>query len=705
MAFMVGVPSSRSDLPVGALLCAYTLFDAAILSLFLITLRVLEHQKSRLYRIAVYMNECWMMAKILMRIFIEESDELVTVNLTDELFYAGCLWAFLWPLAQLYFASQQAAASEPATEYSHATVSKLVGLVVGERVVLFGAFVFLVIAAISDATIPHFIGQALDAVKDGRSAYGPLLGLLAGAGGVSVFSGLRGSTFILLGSRVNVRLRSQLFEQIVDQDIGFFDKTKTGDLSSRMTQDVQKVCDQVQLNVNYFVRNLISTLVTLSFMISLSWRLTCLSMVSIPFTAVLVHKYGDIMKKISKKVQDELANCNAASEESFANVRVVRSFGAEPLEARRFRDLLDKVYKISLTSARMYVPYNAVCRMLPYLSLFVIIAYGAKLATAGVMEASVLISFILYLDMLNNSFSAMGDIYASITAALGAADKVFALLEQRPAFEQLDPPTVRLTEASKGHIQLKNVHFSYPSRPHVRVLNAISLEVKAGTVAALVGGSGQGKSSCLALLQRWYMQSSGDVLIDGMPIRKLEDYHRFVTCVNQEPLLFARSIKENILFGLLNPGDTITPELEERVVACAKLANAHQFITGLPEGYDTQVGMRGVQLSGGQKQRIAIARALVRRPKVLLLDEATSALDSESEKQVQSALDSMMTSDMTMVVVAHRLSTVRNADIIYVIDKGTVIESGTHNELVANETSAYFKLVQNQLDGHSMNGR
>ena len=646
-----------------------------------------------------------MIVKILVRIFIEKSDELVTVSIYDELFYLGCVVGFIVPLIGLYMQQQRDQAASPSTEFSHATVTKLLSLVLNERLVLCGAFVFLIVAAISDATIPHFIGQALDAAKEGRSAYDPLMGLVVGAVGVSVFAGLRGSTFILLGARVNVKLRAQLFGKIVAQDMGFFDKTKTGDLSSRMTQDVQKVCDQVQLNVNYFVRNLISTVVTLAFMVSLSWRLTCLSMISIPFTAVLVHKYGEVMKKISKKVQDELASCNAASEESFGNMRVVRSFGAEALEEARFRGLLESVYRISIKSAKKYIPYNSVCRVLPYLSLAVIIAYGAKLAAAGVIEASVLISFILYLDMLNNSFSAMGDIYASITAALGAADKVFALLEQSPEFEQMDPPTVRITTASQGHILMKNVHFSYPTRPHVKVLNGISLEVKAGSVAALVGGSGQGKSSCLALLQRWYMQSAGELLIDGIPVRKYENYHQSVTCVNQEPLLFARSIKENILFGLLNPGDPISAELEERVIACAKLANAHEFVISLPDGYDTQVGMRGVQLSGGQKQRIAIARALVRKPKVLLLDEATSALDSESEKQVQSALDSMMTSDMTMVVVAHRLSTVRNADIIYVIDKGTVIESGTHNDLVANEESAYFKLVQNQLDGHASNGR
>ena len=713
-AFFMGVNAPVTAAPLSSVIViiAYSVYDIALVSLFrsavhlLISVRVVAAANT----ILLYAAQTFVIVKIILRIVVEDPSDLADITTLDEVYYAVSLGSFLVNLVDLWIATKTPPeegidANSTAPQFSNATISKLISLVFAERLVLAFASVCLVLAAVSQATIPHFIGKALDAVKDNKPVGESLKGLVIGALGYAVFSAMRGSSFILLGARVNVRMRSRLFAAIVNQDIAFFDKTKTGDLSSRMTQDVQKVCDQVQLNVNYFTRNLIATVVTLSFMVSLSSRLTCLSTISIPVTVVISQRYGQFIKKISKEIQDKLADCNAASEEVFSSIHTVRSFGAEDLETTRFGSLVHKVYRLSKRSARMYVPYLAVCISLPYAASILIIFYGAKLTFAGVIEASSLISFVLYLEMLNESVGAMGDIYASITGALGAAEKVFTILEKKPEFPVIEYPLHPGTSV-RGDIQFKDVCFAYPSRPDIQVLNSITLEVKAGTVAALVGGSGQGKSSCLALLQRWYCQTSGQVLLDGMPIRRYdpEEYHRIVTCVNQEPLLLARTIRENILFGLVNSNDPVPEHLERRVYECAKLANAHAFISAMPDGYDTQVGMRGVQLSGGQKQRIAIARALVRNPKVLLLDEATSALDSESEKQVQHALDTMMSSEMTLVVVAHRLSTVRNADVIYVIDKGCVIEKGRHSDLVKNEQSAYFRLVKNQIMHESANG-
>ena len=695
-AFIVGVDTPADDPGTVRAIISYSLFDLAALCLLRTVMSLL---RMRFSKRSFFPFSAFILLKILVRIATEQTDELLSIDVKDELFYGACVFCFLLALIELRLsASNLNQPGSPA--FSKVTVAKLVRLALVEKTILVVAFVFLIVAAVAQATIPHFIGEALDAVKEGKPVSGALTGLIAGASACALFSAFRGASFVLLGAKVNVQMRGDLFSAILKQDMGFFDKTKTGDLSSRMTQDVQKVCDQVQINVNYFVRNFIATFVTLAFMLALSWRLTCLSMLSIPLTAVVVHKYGEIMKELSKQVQDRLADCNAASEEAFSNIHTVRSFAAENLEAKKFHSLLMQTYAIGIRTAKMYVPYMTVCKLLPYASTILIVFHGAKLALAGVIRASILISFVLYLDMLNDTFMAMGDIYASITAALGAADKVFTLLEQEPAFPPVELPLVPLHANIAGHISFRNVSFSYPSRPHSLVLQGISLEVKAGSMAALVGGSGQGKSSCLALLQRWYKESAGEVLLDKVSVRRYEPgaFSRLVTCVNQEPVLFARSIRDNILFGLVNSGDPVSPDLGERVINCAKLAHAHEFILSLPEGYDTQVGMRGVQLSGGQKQRIAIARALVRKPKVLLLDEATSALDSESEKQVQSALDSLSSiRELTLVVVAHRLSTVRNADVIYVIEKGAVVEQGTHDQLVQQEESAYFKLVQNQL--------
>ena len=695
LAFKIGIEGrhNNEENPLIVLL-AFSVYDLALF-LILLSATILIGRRPGMWIVAS-IQVCEIL-KIIVRIFAENVEEIASISYIDDLWYFASLVAFASALVHqnLWKGSHEEEVVDTVT------VGKLLGLVRGESVLLSSAIVFLFVAAVAQAAIPHYIGQALDGVKDRRDSMPALSGLLFSTMIMSVFSTLRGSSFILLGARVNVNLRSGLFRAILRQDMGFFDKSKTGDLSSRLTQDCQKVCDQVQLNVNYFVRHLISLVVTLGFMVGLSWRLTCLALISIPFTAVLVHKYGEIMKEISKEIQDKLADCNAASEETLSSIRTVRSFAAEGLESDRFSSLLRFVYIASKKSAIQSIPFMTASRALPYLSLRLFFFYGSKKSHANALDSGSLIAFVLYLDILNGCFSAMGDIYGSITAALGAADKVFGLLEKRPDFEPTEFPTHPMSNNVEGRIELRDVCLTYPSRPERSVLNSISITVPSGSVVALVGGSGQGKSSCLALLQRWYLESSGQVLLDGVPVRRydVDDYHRIVTCVNQEPLLFARTIRENILFGLMNPGDeTVTLDLESRVVEAAKLANAHDFITSLPHGYDTEVGMRGVQLSGGQKQRIAIARALVRRPKVLLLDEATSALDAESEHQVQAALDSMMSGQMTVIVVAHRLSTVRNADIIYVVEKGQVVEKGNHDSLMAQgESSAYYKLVQSQL--------
>jgi len=695
IALAVGLPAHDEGNWFPIMIIGYSLFDLAFITIAFSACALLSYPIIQKPLIPISIQS-YVILKILVRISTESPEDTVKIDSSDELFYIGSLMVFFTCLWEQR--TQQTSASELAEPVSPVTVRKLLGLVKDEKILLSSAIVCLVVAAVAHAAVPHYIGQALDSVKDRRPVSPALLGLLYSSSVMALFSTLRGSSFMLLGARVNVNLRSSLFKAILRQDMGFFDLTKTGDLSSRLTQDCQKVCDQVQLNVNYFVRHVISLIVTLGFMFGLSWRLTCLAMISIPFTAILVHYYGEIIKKISKEIQDKLADCNAASEETLSSIRTVRSFAAENFEASRFSDLLIHVYKASKRSAICSMPYMTLSRALPYVSLLLIVFYGSKLAVAGIIDSGLLISFVLYLDILNGCFTAIGDIYGSITAALGAADKVFSLLERKPSFPAIEFPLAP-PRVIDGNIEFKNVLLSYPSRPEICVLNGISLTVPAGKVVALVGGSGQGKSSCLGLLQRWYLQSQGEVLLDNVPVRKydVEHYHQLVTCVNQEPLLFARTIRENILFGIMNPGELVSEEMEQRVIECAKLANAHDFICRLPDGYDTQVGMRGVQLSGGQKQRIAIARGLVRKPKILLLDEATSALDSESEKQVQSALDSMMTAELTMIIVAHRLSTVRHADCIYVIERGAVVEKGTHDELIRDEKSAYFKLVQSQL--------
>jgi len=323
-----------------------------------------------------------------------------------------------------------------------------------------------------------------------------------------------------------------------------------------------------------------------------------------------------------------------------------------------------------------------------------------------------LVSFLLYLNSLAEAFNSMGYIFAALTQAVGAADKVFELMHRQPRIRmpktitnQHDKDHLGLEpDECVGQIVLDNVEMSYPARPSRQVLNGMSLVAPPGCVVALVGPSGGGKSSIISLIQHLYEPSKGRIMMDGNDVHELNPkwLSRHVSVVSQEPTLFGKSIKRNIIYGL--EGTEFEPS-DEDVHRAAELANASAFIEALPQGYDTDVGERGVQLSGGQKQRIAIARALVRKPRVLLLDEATSALDAESEATVQEAIDSMLKREhcingmgaMTVMVVAHRLSTVRNADIIYVVENGRVVESGSHNDLVKNEDGHYTKLISRQI--------
>ena len=325
-----------------------------------------------------------------------------------------------------------------------------------------------------------------------------------------------------------------------------------------------------------------------------------------------------------------------------------------------------------------------------------VLFYGGNLVLGSTMSAGSLVSFMLYQQSLSASFQALGDVFSALSAAVGAADKVVELINREPDF--IDSGLER-PDTFSGRLELRNVTFSYPARPNTIVLRDFSLQVNPGEVVALVGPSGGGKSSIVKLLERQYLPSTGSVLIDGRDLGTFDPswLRRKMALVSQEPVLYARSIRRNIIYGMEVEDGLAEHEVptQEMIENAARRANAHEFIMALPEGYDTESGERGVQLSGGQKQRLAIARALVRDPVVLLLDEATSALDSDSEAIVQEALDRTMVG-RTVLVIAHRLSTVQDADRIIVIQKGSIVETGTHDELLDRQ-GAYANLVRRQL--------
>ncbi|KAG2494082.1 hypothetical protein HYH03_007724 [Edaphochlamys debaryana] len=576
------------------------------------------------------------------------------------------------------------------------TIVELLRLSSVDSPLLLVAFSAGIVAALGSALIPHFTGQIIDFAlrADRRKFTRTTLQLLGVAALTGVFAGTRGGLFTVAITRLNVRLRKQLFHALLQFEIGYFDTTKTGEITSRLAADTSTVADQVGLNLNVLLRSATQAVMVLVFMFASSWRLTVVTFILVPVVLTISKVYGKYYSRLAKKVQAELAAANGVAEEVLSTMTTVKAHAAQDSAEASYASKLGDFYRLQVAEAWLYTLYAAINTFLPNSVTAVVLFYGGTLVLKGEMSSASLFSFMLFQQSLSSAFQSMGDVFSSLTAAVGAADKVIELMRRQPAI----PPSGSLAlPRLEGRVELRDVGFAYPARPHARVLDGLSLTAQPGEVVALVGSSGGGKSSIVKLLERFYLPMSGSVLLDGHDLGLLDAkwLRRQVALVSQEPILYARSIRRNIVFGMEAEDGCAHPPTEEEVIEAAKQANAHDFISAFPEGYDTSCGEKGVALSGGQKQRIAIARALVRRPRVLLLDEATSALDADSEAVVQEALDRVM-AGRTVIVIAHRLSTIQNADRIYVIGKGRVQEVGTHMELLA-AGGVYAQLVRRQL--------
>ena len=559
------------------------------------------------------------------------------------------------------------------------------------------AMVFAVLAALATSAVSLWTGDALDALiahGDGRKFKQYILQLMLISIAGAVCTGCRGGIFSWIGVRINVRIRDKLFRHLVGLELSYYDVTPTGDLNSRLASDTSKVGDQVSLNVNVFARTGVQLVTTLAFMISTSPPLSLVACCAVPVIGIATKRYGALVWALSKQMQNELAGAMRVAEEAFSSMLTVRSMAAEPIVCADFADALQKYMRVGRLQALLYACWQSFNTALPNLMTCLLLYYGGHIVDKGELRSGRLVSFMLLTQSLSDSFNTLADMYSSIADALGAADKVFELLERKPAADA--PPAPLRMDADddapcRGDVCFEDVAFTYPARPDTEVLRGVSFRAAPGEVLALVGPSGSGKSSALALLQNFYSPSRGRVLLDGQPVmaRSHAWLHKRIAMVGQEPVLFARSIAANVAYGLR------TPPSDEKVAQCLRAANA-SFIDEFADKADTEVGERGAALSGGQKQRIAIARALARDPAVLCLDEATSALDAESERCVQDALDRLIESmKITVLVVAHRLSTVRDADRICVMKKGLLVEEGTHDDLFERD-GVYADLVRRQ---------
>ncbi|XP_075994467.1 ATP-dependent translocase ABCB1 [Genypterus blacodes] len=492
----------------------------------------------------------------------------------------------------------------------------------------------------------------------------------------------------LAAGRQVKRIRTLFFHCIMLQDIGWFDVNETGELNTRLTDDVYKIQEGIGDKVGMLLQSFTTFIVSFIIGFIKGWKLTLVILAVSPVLGISAGFFSMVLTTFTTKEQSAYAKAGAVAEEVLSAIRTVFAFSGQEKEIKRYHKNLEDAKAMGIKKALSANIAMGFTFMMIYLSYALAFWYGSTLILSGEYTIGILLT--VFFTVLIGAF-ALGQTSPNIqsfASARGAAHKVYSIIDNKPSIDSYSEAGFK-PDTIKGNIEFKNINFSYPSRPGVQVLNNMSLRMKSGQTFALVGSSGCGKSTTIQLLQRFYDPQEGSVSIDGHDIRTLNVrcLREMIGVVSQEPILFATTITENIRYGRL---DVTQREIEQ----AAKEANAYDFIMNLPEKFETLVGDRGTQMSGGQKQRIAIARALVRNPKILLLDEATSALDAESETIVQSALDKVR-QGRTTIIVAHRLSTIRNADVIAGFQKGNVVELGTHSELMEKQ-GVYHTLVTMQ---------
>jgi ATP-binding cassette subfamily B protein len=559
------------------------------------------------------------------------------------------------------------------------------------RVLLAAAIVALVLTAVVSLILPLAVRRVVDGFE--TSAESLLDSYFLAALGIALLfalgSGTRYYLVTRLGERVVADIRKSVFDRMIGMSPAFYEKIMTGEVLSRITTDTTLILSVIGSSISIALRNSLILVGGLAMLFITSPKLAGLVLLIVPLVIVPIILLGRRLRRLSRENQDWIASSSGSASEALLSAQTVQAFTHETASRSAFAEVTER----SFTSAQTRILTRALMTIIVIALIFSgivgVLWIGARDVRADVMSVGELVQFVIYAIMVAGGVAALSEIWGELQRAAGATERLSELLS---ATDSVQDPAVPVPAPAplKGRVTFDNVVFRYPARPEDKALNGVAFDIRPGETVALVGPSGAGKTTVIQLIQRFFDPTSGRILLDGIDLRDMarSDFRRSLALVPQDPVIFATSARENIRFG--RPGAT-DAEVEE----AARAAAAHDFLAALPQGYDTYVGERGVMLSGGQKQRVAIARAILRDAPILLLDEATSALDAESERLVQQAVD-RLAKGRTMLVVAHRLATVKKADRILVFDHGRIVAEGSHDALVA-QGGLYARLARLQF--------
>tara|TARA_B110000908_G_scaffold169775_1_gene227658 strand:+ start:1303 stop:3114 length:1812 start_codon:yes stop_codon:yes gene_type:complete len=556
---------------------------------------------------------------------------------------------------------------------------------------MIAAICALVLTAMISLTLPLAVRRVIDNFNSADSAILDqyFLAAIGIAALLAVGTGLRYALVTRLGERVVADIRKAVFDRVIGMSPSFYENVMTGEVLSRITTDTTLILSVLSSSVSIALRNFLIFIGGLVLMMLTSAKLTALVLLIVPLVIVPILVLGRRLRVISRENQDWIAESSGSASEALSAVQTVQAFTHEMISRRQFADVTEQSYGAAKRRITTRAAMTVIVIFLIFTGVLGVMWIGANDVRADVMSSGALIQFVIYAVMVAGAVAALSEIWGELQRAAGATERLVELLQTVDSVQEADQP-LALPKPVRGRIDFENVSFFYPARPAIKALDEITLHIEPGETVAFVGPSGAGKTTIIQMILRFYDPQQGRILLDGHALPELgrAAFREHIALVPQDPVIFATSARENIRFG--RPDAT-----DEQIETAAKAAAAHDFIKGLPTGYDSPLGERGVMLSGGQKQRIAIARAILRDAPVLLLDEATSALDAESERLVQAAVDAL-SADRTTLIVAHRLATVKKADRIVVLDAGRIVASGKHDDLVA-QGGLYARLAKLQF--------